>query len=93
MENAAVANQARVTAPSAQDSGDTDDDLGLGDTEGSETLEDFPLTPYAEITESFSILEAAAEKSGITSYLFPSKGEDGVYCGRQQQEGETERYS
>ena len=46
-----------------QDSGDTDDDLGLGDMEGPETLEDLPLTPYAEIAESFSILEAAAEKS------------------------------
>ena len=28
-----------------QDSGDIDDDLGLGDTEGPETLEDLPLTP------------------------------------------------
>ena len=31
-----------------QDSGDTDDDLGLGDTEGPETLENLPLTPYAQ---------------------------------------------
>ena len=35
-----------------QDSGDTDDDLGLGDTEGPETLEDLPLTPYAEMLKA-----------------------------------------
>ena len=46
-----------------QDSGDTVDDLGLGDTEGPESLEDFSLTPFAEIAESLSILEAVAEKS------------------------------
>ncbi|CAM9691547.1 unnamed protein product [Ascophyllum nodosum] len=59
-----------------QDSGDTDDDLGLGDTEGPETLEDLPLTaPYAEIAESFSILEAAAEKFRISqaTYYFLRK--------------------
>ena len=58
-----------------QDSRDTDDDQGLGDTEGPETLEDLPLMPYAEIAESFSILEAAAEKyriSQATYFLFDS---------------------
>ena len=53
-----------------QDSGDTDDDQGLGDTEGPETLEDLLLTPYAEIAESFSILEAAAEKYRISQATY-----------------------
>ncbi|CAM9442444.1 unnamed protein product, partial [Ascophyllum nodosum] len=53
-----------------QDSGDADDDLGLGDTEGPETLEDFPLTPDAEIAEIFSILEAAAAKSRVSQATY-----------------------
>ena len=53
-----------------QDSGDTDDDLGLGNMEGPETLEDLPLTPYAEIAEIFIILEAAAEKSRISQATY-----------------------
>ena len=53
-----------------QNSGDTDDDLGLGDTEGSGTLEDLPRTPSAEIAKSFGILEAAAEKSRISQATY-----------------------
>ena len=62
-----MANQARVTAPSAKIPGTLS-----GDTEGPETLGDLPLTPYVEIAESFSILETAAEKSRLPqgSYFF-----------------------
>ena len=66
-----------------QDSGDTDDDLGLVDTEGPETLEDLPLTPYAEIAGSFSISEASAENSRIshaTYFLRKAKMAYIVYC-------------
>ena len=53
-----------------QDSGDTDDDLGLGDTEGPKISEDLPLTPYVEMAESLSILEAAAEKSRVSQATY-----------------------
>ncbi|CAM9509494.1 unnamed protein product [Ascophyllum nodosum] len=100
MEKAAVvANQAvRVTAGSKrQDSGDTDDDLGLGDTEGPDTLEDLPLTPYAETAESFSTLAAAAEKYNKLLISFGRRRWHSilyiVYYGRQQQKSETESHS
>ena len=57
-----------------QDSEDTDDDLVLGDTEGPETLKDLPLMPFVEISESFRILEAVAEKSRISHKVLISFG-------------------